>query len=456
MVFALLRRVSDVLCLPADVIPVLELLDMHGVKRSAVHLEIADALRTHLLPRLATLPQARLEGLLQRTFQYISIDELQAVPMAVMMRLDAIGRSFLEELCKYPALYEKAPMKIKRQIWAINYELFRAYVDPTLGPFLQAPTVSLEAPVNDMWGRTLEEPRQRRRATPAIGAMLACLDKSRSLYKSLLEMCKKVYAEEGNSMYCALRADVLMALHDNGVTELYQHDPLHELCWILDAGTRERSLSEPLLRDLGAALQKLRGAKSGRERADQAMLLASPPVFHALLRSLCTALMRAVAERALPADARRCPALSLLAKLVARAASARDLLLRQGPLLAPKSARRELLAVLCPWLAARVAQGLLEERGSPAAAPFVVPEAVAALLSTDLASRKVLQAFVVMRVEAGEPAGLSVMLAAASLNVDLATDADFVQSLVTALLAGMRGANSTTTKVRRWREMFLS
>ncbi len=49
---------------------------MHGVKRSAVHLEIADALKTHLLPRLATLSQARLEGLLERTFPYISIDEL--------------------------------------------------------------------------------------------------------------------------------------------------------------------------------------------------------------------------------------------------------------------------------------------------------------------------------------------------------------------------------------------
>jgi hypothetical protein len=56
-----------------------------------------------------------------------------------------------------------------------------------------------------------------------------------------------------------------------------------------------------------------------------------------------------------------------------------------------------------------------------------------------------LQAFVVMRVEAGEPAGLPLLLAAAAPGVTEA-DCDFVQSLVTALLAGMRGSNSTTTK----------
>ena len=102
-----------------------------------------------------------------------------------------------------------------------------------------APEAAAEAPVNEMWNRALEEPRQRRRNCQAITAMLTCLDKSQSLYKSLLDLCWRLFREDGNPLFCTLRADVLMGLHDNSVTELYQHDPYHELCWILDAATRE-------------------------------------------------------------------------------------------------------------------------------------------------------------------------------------------------------------------------
>lgn len=64
--------------------------------------------------------------------------------------------------------------------------------------------------------------------------MLACVDKSRNLYKSVLDLCARLFREDGNPLFCTLRADILMGLHDNGVTELYQHDVYHELCWILD------------------------------------------------------------------------------------------------------------------------------------------------------------------------------------------------------------------------------
>lgn len=287
---------------------------MHGVKRSAVYLELAEKLREALLPRLASLSQQALALLLQKTFPYVSIEELSSVPMAVMMRMDAVDPVFLAELGKHADLYEKAPMKIKRQIWAVNYELFRAHVYPVLEPFL-GQAAAAEAPVNEIWNRALEEPRQRRRNCQAITAMLTCLDKSQSLYKSLLDLCWRLFREDGNPLFCTLRADVLMGLHDNSVTELYQHDPYHELCWILDAATRERSMSDALARDLATAQSKLTVLRA-KEKAEQAMLFANPHVLHALLRSACVALMRAVQDRALPSDSKRCPTLKLLVKLL--------------------------------------------------------------------------------------------------------------------------------------------
>lgn len=46
-------------------VPVLELLDMHGVKRGDIYLEIATKLKEKLLPRIESLSQARLQALLE-------------------------------------------------------------------------------------------------------------------------------------------------------------------------------------------------------------------------------------------------------------------------------------------------------------------------------------------------------------------------------------------------------
>jgi hypothetical protein len=365
--------------------------------------------------------------------------------MAVMLRMDAVDPVFLAELGKHVELYEKAPMKIKRQIWAVDYDLFKAFIYPQLETFLSQ-AASPDAIVNEMWNRALEEPRQRRRNCAAITAMLTYLDKSHSLYKSFLDFCCRLFREDGNPLFCTLRADVLMGLHDNSVTELYQHDPYHELCWILDAATRDRAMSDALVRDLTGALEKLRGNKT-KDKADRAMLLANPFVLHALLRSCCVALMRVVQEKVLPSDATRGVTLNLLVKLLIQGCGARMMLTKQAPSLAPKVAQREVLTVLCPWLAGVVVSGILEERGSLASAAVTsVPASVTSLLQSEPGARKLLQAFIAMRVESGEPHALDVLFAAGSIGLDGTQDLDFVQSLVTLTISGMRGSNSTTTK----------
>lgn len=59
-----------------DALPVLELLDMHNVRRAAIYSIIAQAFRERLLPRLDALSPVQLEALLDKTFPYISIEEV--------------------------------------------------------------------------------------------------------------------------------------------------------------------------------------------------------------------------------------------------------------------------------------------------------------------------------------------------------------------------------------------
>ena len=158
--------------------------------------------------------------MLEKTFPYISIEELSPVPLAVMMRMRVVKSKFLVELARHDALYDKCPMKIKRQIWAIDSTLFRKQVLPVVEPYVSN-VHCLDSPANELWVLPLDGPRERRRASSTIASLLAFVDKSLSLYHSLLAICRSLYRDNGDPLLCALRADVLMALHDAGLTELY-------------------------------------------------------------------------------------------------------------------------------------------------------------------------------------------------------------------------------------------
>lgn len=240
---------------------------------------------------------------------------------------------------------------------------------------------------------------------------------------------------------------MLMALHDAGVTELYTQDPAHEVCWILDAATRERHLSDALLLDLKVAASKL---TSRTARLDVAMLLANPYVLHVLLRSACAALLVCLRARALPSDVAKCLHLRILASFLGQACNARRLHALDPSLPDSRNARRALLAICCPWLLGLAVDQLRQDAGQAvaAAAAESIPAAVRECLKNHAAARRLTQAWVIMRVQAQQPYGLGQLLAALAPVVDASADAeaDFIQSLVSTTISGLRGANATTTK----------
>jgi negative elongation factor B len=46
------------------------------------------------------------------------------------------------------------------------------------------------------------------------------IGKSVSLYKMLLQQIRQNYAKKNDAMYCTLRAEILMSLHDAGISEV--------------------------------------------------------------------------------------------------------------------------------------------------------------------------------------------------------------------------------------------
>lgn len=89
------------------------------------------ALKEELMKRIPTMSPQRLQLLLDSSFTYISIPELKEVPLAVMEHMTSVPKPFLEIIAKrnHRRVYESCSLKIKRQLWEINTELFNAELD---------------------------------------------------------------------------------------------------------------------------------------------------------------------------------------------------------------------------------------------------------------------------------------------------------------------------------------
>jgi hypothetical protein len=136
----------------------------------------------------------------------------------------------------------------------------------------------------------------------------------------------------------------------------------------------------------------------------------------------------------------------VLCSLIVSGTGARALLQKSASFKDPKALRGDLLIIVAPWLAGVVVDGLLEDGGQTATAPATISGDITRVLKTETAARKLVGSFAVMRVDSGEPQGLSLMLQVLLQHLDADTDLDIVQSLVTTTLHGMKSTNSTTTK----------
>jgi negative elongation factor B len=122
-------------------------------------------------------------------------------------------------------------VEIKRQVWLIDEGLFRDKVFPLLNQHISETHefAQIDNPL----------PPARRESHAATQELVHVIGKSVALYNMLLHFFRTLLASTHNSGFCTLRADLLMALHDVGVSEIYHLDPCHKFTWCLDACVRD-------------------------------------------------------------------------------------------------------------------------------------------------------------------------------------------------------------------------
>eukprot|EP00047_Mylnosiga_fluctuans_P006705 m.248591 g.248591 ORF g.248591 m.248591 type:complete len:568 (-) comp15767_c0_seq1:140-1843(-) len=374
----------------ASCLSVLNLLDLHMVPRSKVYASILEHLSAKLISRIATLNFDQLKAMLPKTYPYVSSPELRAVPFGILQRMCLLGNipvDVSKSLAETPRVFELAPIEIKRQVWEANSKLFTQTMLRVLRVYCtETPYAAMNM---DDLRRVLPQARYH---DSALVSILDLIGQSKELYNSFLAILRTQFFKGAERVYCTLRADALMALHEAAVAALYQVDPCHKLTWCTAACMREGTMDLRRAQDLMALVE---AHKDTAVIGDAAMVLGDPFATQMLTATIVRALGDSVTAYQLPAESEL---LGIALRLRSLGESAVDILKNTTFSLPPPSP--QLVTVFLPLVAAM----MVKDRLTAAAEPRVLldcPAGLWAWMADPIASRVILH-YAFERAEAGE------------------------------------------------------
>lgn len=182
----------------------------------------------------------RLPNLLEQSFPFISFPELREIPLTVLARMNQIPVPFLHQLSINQELYQTCPLEVKRQIWQVNQQLFEEQIIPLLVEYTNQQYKNLDA--YEMYHDSSSPPplptirlvcqfkfqinlflisffflknwNCRRSENNVLMKLVELIGKSVKLYNSLVHFLRGLFIKTNDTVYCTLRADILMTLHD--------------------------------------------------------------------------------------------------------------------------------------------------------------------------------------------------------------------------------------------------
>ena len=299
-----IRRVQQVggMADSADAEPLLGLLGQLGMTRAEVYRSVLDDATESLLARVksGSMKQGALLSLLDASFRYVAIEELRAIPLAALERLNPVPSSYLKNISRDIELFRRLPVEVQRQCWELRPTLLRRHAAPVAAAFAdEIATVvrNLEcdialAPLNRLENWSVYAPgaeppdrnetaaakiapglprKSLRAASASVQRLRKIVGSSKALYLNVIGVVRAHYAEHGDPSMCALRSQLLMACHDNELTDLCASDRCYKLAWLADACVRDRCLDGRRVAEMCAIVKQLDfDSRAGEREATKA------------------------------------------------------------------------------------------------------------------------------------------------------------------------------------------
>ncbi|KAF9579037.1 Cofactor of BRCA1, partial [Lunasporangiospora selenospora] len=251
------------------------LLDHHGKSRYEVHSSCMRALKSKLLQRLETAPMdnARFDSTLESMLPYIDVEGLQELPLTLLGRFpDRMTKEIIDKIGGNDKLFKSAPKEVQRRIWLSNPNKFRDSVIPIVKAYRTDPDIIRMAKEI-----SIDQPTKvinQRRGHPSIKQLLDIVGGSLELYNYIGTYLRALFIQTNDSVYCTLRFDLLMAMHEANLEAITKVDPCHELVWNLDACNRTLSMDERRVENIRKFFDKV--SRDDPVHGDIAMILNDP------------------------------------------------------------------------------------------------------------------------------------------------------------------------------------
>lgn len=278
----------------------MQFLNLFDVSNFECHQNVLQLLVSRLLTSIEVSPPERLLTLLGQCIQCLTVEELKPVPLAILMKIQPnIPAPILSQLGADPEMLATLPVVLQRLVWEVS---------PTL---VQQKLHALIA---------------KHEKDELVQELVTMIGDSAKIYSLIVDFLRSNFTSSGQPSWCALRLQLLMALHSMDWPQLDVRESCHQFAWLLDTGARARDgrFEERLVEKLWLVVGGV--GSNSPVFGDMAMIVAAPTIKQALLESILSGVSEVVQRQIVPAEH---PNLAFVTQLLLMGLTARKILKQQ-------------------------------------------------------------------------------------------------------------------------------
>ncbi|KAI1720565.1 cofactor of BRCA1 (COBRA1) domain-containing protein [Ditylenchus destructor] len=267
--------------------PIMKLLDLHGVRRAEFYETVNNDITDRLMTKIKSLGESRtpeditkLEQQLERCFRLYRVPKLRPIVLLALQMLPKIPDRYLKLIVCDKEFYNECAVTVRQQIWVKNDTLFMEAINPVIDDYLEEKQKILLSVEKKPPSFFTCDTTKSRRQWKQIQQLISMVGERESLYTRITEVIRERYVKTGDALYCSLRLELLMAVHDFNVDYAVKFDACHDFAWCLDACLMQKHLDSQQTSKLKALL--LDTSKKSKVMSDLGIIASDPHVVHFL------------------------------------------------------------------------------------------------------------------------------------------------------------------------------
>ncbi|KAJ2611574.1 hypothetical protein H4S08_003087 [Coemansia sp. RSA 1365] len=219
---------------------------------------------------------------------YLEVPQLQHLPLLLLAKQPQfIPDDIFQSIRASPELYEKCNFSIKRQLWHQDHELFRQHILPLINKY--ASDEGLTVMSRDISGNMAGSFTLKRRESGLLMDIVNAIEGDLRLYMQTLGMVREQFIETNDPTMGTLRLDLVMAMHNKGLSDITSDDICYGLAWPLDACIIKQLMDSRRVLELQKYFDRI--DRDSAPYGEIALILCSPYSRHVLAQYILSLLI---------------------------------------------------------------------------------------------------------------------------------------------------------------------